>query len=115
MPVQLSSPDWMLPLILSVQIYWRSWDKELLPNLNTTEATLWMRHRPALSDSLPVIGPLPGHPNVLAAFGHGHTGLTGAPMTGRIIASLVFGVPLNVDITPYQPERFSLSIGSSLN
>jgi len=81
--------------------------KELLPNLNAREATPWMGHRPALPDSLPAIGPLPDHPNVLAAFGHGHTGLTGAPMTGRIIASLVSGIPLNVDIGPYQPERFS--------
>ncbi|MHA1599693.1 MAG: NAD(P)/FAD-dependent oxidoreductase [Alphaproteobacteria bacterium] len=80
--------------------------KELLPNLNTQEATDWMGHRPALPDSLPVIGALPGHPNVLTAFGHGHTGLTGAPMTGRIIAGLIAGKPLNVDVTPYRPGRF---------
>ena len=80
--------------------------KELLPNLNIEEATDWMGHRPALPDSLPAIGALPGHPNVLTAFGHGHTGLTGAPMTGRIIASLIAGTPLNVDVTPYRPGRF---------
>lgn len=81
--------------------------KELLPNLNTQSATNWMGHRPALPDSLPVIGPLPGFPNVLAAFGHGHTGLTAAPMTGQIIASLISGKPLNVNIAPYQPSRFT--------
>ncbi len=80
--------------------------KELLPNLNIEEATDWMGHRPALPDSLPAIGALPGHPNVLTAFGHGHTGLTGAPMTGRIIAGLIAGTPLNVDVTPYRPDRF---------
>ena len=80
--------------------------KELLPNLNTEEATDWMGHRPVLPDSLPAIGPLPGHPNVLAAFGHGHTGLTAAPMTGHIIAGLVAGTPLNVDLKPYRPDRF---------
>jgi D-amino-acid dehydrogenase len=80
--------------------------KELLPNLNTDKATSWMGHRPVLPDSLPVIGRLPGHPNVLTAFGHGHTGLTAAPMTGQIIAGLILNSPMNVDIAPYQPERF---------
>ena len=80
--------------------------KELLPNLNIEEATDWMGHRPVLPDSLPAIGALPGHPNVLTAFGHGHSGLTGAPMTGRIIAGLIAGSPLNVDVTPYRPDRF---------
>ncbi len=80
--------------------------KELLTNLNVEEATDWMGHRPALPDSLPAIGALPGHPNVLTAFGHGHHGLTGAPMTGRIIASLIAGTPLNVDVAPYRPGRF---------
>ena len=62
--------------------------KELLPNLNIEAATDWMGHCPALPDSLPEIGALPGHPNVLTAFGRGHTGLTSAPMTRRIIAGL---------------------------
>ncbi len=65
-----------------------------------------MGHRSSLPDSLPAIGPLLGHPNVLTAFGHGHTGLTAAPMTGRIIADLIAGTPLNVDVTPYRPGRF---------
>ena len=81
--------------------------KELLPNLNTEEATDWMGHRPVLPDSLPAIGPLPGQPNVLAAFGHGHVGLTAAPMTGRIVAGLIAGTLLNVDVTPYRPGRFT--------
>ena len=80
--------------------------KRLLPNLNTEEATDWMGHRPSLPDSLPAIGALPGHPSVLTAFGHGHTGLTAAPMTGRIIAGLIAGTPLNVDVAPYRPDRF---------
>jgi len=81
--------------------------KALLPKLNTEEATDWMGHRSSLPDSLPAIGPLPGHPNVLTAFGHGHTGLTAAPMTGRIIAGLITKTPMNVDVFPYRPERFS--------
>lgn len=80
--------------------------KELLPRLNTDEPTHWMGHRSTLPDSLPAIGPLPGLPNVLTAFGHGHTGVTSAPMTGRIIANLIFNMPQDVDIAAYRPDRF---------
>ncbi|MFD2816267.1 FAD-dependent oxidoreductase [Paracoccus aerius] len=52
-----------------------------LPGLRTTGGKQWMGFRPSLPDSLPAIGPLPGHPHVICAFGHGHLGLTqsGAP------------------------------------
>ena len=45
--------------------------------------TMWMGHRPGLPDSLPVIGPSRATPDVIYAFGHGHIGMTSAPMTGR--------------------------------
>ncbi len=40
------------------------------------------------------------------AFGHGHTGLTAAPMTARIVAGMVAGAPLNLDVRPYRATRF---------
>jgi D-amino-acid dehydrogenase len=43
---------------------------------------------------------------VIHAFGHGHIGLTLAPITGRIVADLVLGQEPEVDITPYLPTRF---------
>ncbi|NJO33590.1 MAG: FAD-binding oxidoreductase [Rhodospirillales bacterium] len=52
--------------------------QEILPNLNVNEGTRWMGPRPGTPDSLPAIGPLPGHPNIYVACGHGHLGLTGA-------------------------------------
>jgi D-amino-acid dehydrogenase len=81
--------------------------KALLPNLNTESAEEWMGTRPASPDSVPYIGPLPGHPGIFCGFGHGHLGLTGAPMTGRMLAALVAEEPLNVDMTPYRLNRFS--------
>ncbi|MFV2035075.1 MAG: NAD(P)/FAD-dependent oxidoreductase [Halocynthiibacter sp.] len=80
--------------------------RQLLPNLNTSEATGWMGHRSALPDSLPVIGPLPDHPNIIVAFGHGHTGLTAAPMTGKLVADLVAKSSPMPDIARYLPARF---------
>jgi D-amino-acid dehydrogenase len=49
---------------------------------------------------------LPGHPQILCAFGHGHYGLTQGPTTGRIIASLVFGADPGIDLTPFAISRF---------
>lgn len=81
--------------------------KALLPNLNTDVCEEWMGARPSSPDSVPYIGPLPGHPGVFCGFGHGHLGLTGAPMTGRMLAALVTQEPLNVDMAPYRLDRFS--------
>ncbi len=80
--------------------------QEMLPNLNVGEGTRWMGPRPGTPDSLPAIGPLPNHPNIFIACGHGHLGLTGGPNTGRIVAGLAAGERLNIDLAPYAPDRF---------
>jgi len=80
--------------------------KALLPNLNTASSEEWMGIRPASPDSVPYIGPVPGHPRIFCGFGHGHLGLTGAPMTGRMLAALVTEERLNTDMTPYRLDRF---------
>ncbi|MGI9484707.1 MAG: NAD(P)/FAD-dependent oxidoreductase [Geminicoccaceae bacterium] len=81
--------------------------RAMLPELNTDDSTSWMGTRPSFPDSLPCVGPLSSHPNLHAAFGHSHYGLGMAPMTGEIIASLLTSRPLNVDLAPYRPDRFS--------
>lgn len=53
---------------------------------NAADETTWMGHRPCLPDTLPVLGPLPGHPALWAAFGHGHLGLTMSAVTGEWLA-----------------------------
>jgi D-amino-acid dehydrogenase len=78
----------------------------MLPNLNVDEGTRWMGPRPGTPDSLPAIGPLPNHPNIFVACGHGHLGLTGGPNTGRIVAGLAAGERLNINLAPYAPDRF---------
>ncbi len=66
----------------------------------------WMGFRPSLPDSLPVIGPSTGGGEVIHAFGHGHLGVTMAPVTARIVADLVAGRSPGIDIVPYRPGRF---------
>lgn len=80
--------------------------RSMFPALNTSPASRWMGRRPSLPDGLPVIGPAPGYSNVHLAFGHAHTGMVGAPNTGRIVAGMVCRQPLNVDATPFRAERF---------
>lgn len=77
-----------------------------LPDLQCTDATQWMGHRPALPDTIPVIGPSAKTAGVYYATGHGHLGLTLAATTARIIADLVTGRPPPVDIAPYRVDRF---------
>ena len=61
----------------------------------------WLGFRPSLPDSRPVIGPSARSPNVLYAFGHGHLGLTLAPVTARWIAGFIAGrdMPSAADFT----------------
>jgi len=80
--------------------------KRLLPKLNTEAREVWMGQRPSFPDNLPAIGTVPGLPGVIAAFGHGHTGLTAAPETGRIAAMLCAGEQPNIDISAYSLKRF---------
>lgn len=66
----------------------------------------WMGFRPSLPDSLPVIGPSTGGAEVIHAFGHGHLGVTMAPITARIVGDLVAGRAPEIDITACLPGRF---------
>lgn len=78
---------------------------ETFPNLEFESEKSWMGHRPAPSDSLPLIGEI-GTSGVLAGFGHHHIGLTAGPKTGRILAGLIAQDRTNIDLTAYDPMRF---------
>jgi D-amino-acid dehydrogenase len=98
-------PDWRRAHILLEQ------GRRMLPGLAAAHPeeriSVWMGHRPSLPDSLPVLGPSRATPDVIYAFGHGHVGMTAAPMTGKIIADLVAGRPPSIDIAPFAASRFA--------
>ncbi len=77
-----------------------------LPDLTWKEAREWMGHRPATSDSIPVIGAAPKLRGAWLGFGHHHVGLTGGPKTGRLLAQIISGATPNIDLAPYAPARF---------
>lgn len=80
-----------------------------LPGLDTSGGKQWMGFRPSLPDSLPAIGAMPGRPDVLCAFGHGHLGLTQSTATASIVADMLAGARPALDVTPFSPARFARS------
>jgi len=95
-----ASPDYRRAKILVKRA------QEALPDLQVRQATEWMGHRPALPDTVPVMGPSAKRRNVWYATGHGHLGLTYAATTGRLMADLITGVQPPVDMQPYRVDRF---------
>lgn len=83
--------------------------QKVFPELRADGATFWMRRRPSMPDSLPVIGRVPRFENAFLAFGHGHKGLCMAAITGKLVQELMDNVPTTVDVTPFRPTRFSFS------
>ncbi len=81
--------------------------KQAFPTLTYTHYDEWLGHRPAPSDSLPLIGEVPRHRGIFLAFGHHHVGLTTGPKTGRLLAAMVNGETPGLDMTPYTPARFA--------
>lgn len=98
-------PDWRRARVLLDHA------QRLLPGLSNTcseeRLSQWMGFRPSLPDSLPVIGRSARSPGVLYGFGHGHVGMTGAPMTARVLAELISGEDPSIDISPFSPQRFT--------
>jgi D-amino-acid dehydrogenase len=97
-------PDWRRARLLLQQA------QRLLPGLadghSEHRLTHWMGFRPSMPDSLPVIGRSANSPNVFYAFGHGHVGMAGAPMTAKVVAELVSGEPPSIDVSAFSPRRF---------
>jgi glycine/D-amino acid oxidase-like deaminating enzyme len=63
--------------------------------------------RPYLPDHLPAIGSDPRVPGLLHACGHEGAGIGLAPATGLLIARLLAGGEVPVDVRPFRPGRFS--------
>lgn len=80
--------------------------QRFLPGLDPQGGTQWMGHRPSMPDSLPVIDHAPGHDHVIYAFGHGHLGLTQSAGTAQLVAALVAGQGVSLDMAPYRATRF---------
>jgi glycine oxidase len=67
----------------------------------------WAGLRPGTPDDLPIVGPLPGDANVIAATGHYRNGILLGPWTGeRVARGVVDGDWSGVPVA-FRPERFA--------
>ena len=67
----------------------------------------WLGFRPTLPDYLPVIGPSKNYKNVFYSFGHHHLGWTLGAISGKIISGVIANENTNLDLKPYNSERFA--------
>ena len=65
--------------------------RETFRGLDQLPTRTWMGHRPCMPDSVPVVGPAPGHRGLWLATGHGHLGLTDSLNTAQRIADALLG------------------------
>ena len=79
---------------------------EVFPNLTYENREEWMGFRPSTPDSLPLIGEI-AQSGIYTAFGHQHVGLTAGAKTGRLISDIVSKRMPNIDMSPYDPNRYA--------
>jgi glycine/D-amino acid oxidase-like deaminating enzyme len=69
--------------------------------------------RPLSADHLPLIGRLPGHENIYVAAGHEGAGISLAPGTAELVASLVLGGGTPEAASSFALERFGAALEAS--
>jgi len=78
----------------------------VFPDLGSPQRT-WLGFRPSLPDSRPILSPSSQSDRIVYAYGHGHIGLTLAPISAEIVAALIGGRSPPCDISAYSVQRFS--------
>ncbi|MBD2699821.1 FAD-dependent oxidoreductase [Spirosoma sp. BT702] len=68
---------------------------------------VWRGLRPCSPDGLPYIGKMAHYDNVIVATGHGMMGLSLGPATGELVSELVNDKVDSMEISAFDPERFS--------
>lgn len=72
------------------------------------EQALWAGLRPVTADGMPVVGRLPGTPNIYICSGHAMVGIGLAPISGKVIAGIIEGhhVLATQVMSTLEPSRF---------
>ena len=69
----------------------------------------YLGFRPYCPDHLPVIGPDPRAPGLWQASGHEGAGIGLSTGTAKLLTQALTGQPVDLDLTPFAPERFGRS------
>ncbi|MBT68290.1 MAG: FAD-dependent oxidoreductase [Thiotrichales bacterium] len=78
---------------------------DFFPSLGKPSRT-WLGFRPSIPDSKPVISASRKGNDIVYAFGHGHIGLTLAPVTAEIVESIITGKKPPIPIHEFSVQRF---------
>jgi glycine/D-amino acid oxidase-like deaminating enzyme len=79
----------------------------LVPEVAGLErAATWVGFRPWLPDHLPAIGPSRIAEGLWVATGHEGAGVALGPITGRLVAQAIAGETPDINLTPFDPDRF---------
>jgi glycine oxidase len=65
--------------------------------------TAWAGLRPYGGRDTPLLGPLPGHDEVVIATGHFRTGISPALITGQLIADWITARRTTIPLAPFAP------------
>ncbi|MGH2845481.1 MAG: NAD(P)/FAD-dependent oxidoreductase [Thermoleophilaceae bacterium] len=71
----------------------------------------WAGLRPWLPGGLPAIGPTAVAKGLWIATGHEGAGVAHGPITGRLIAQAICGEAPELDLAPFDPDRFAAGSG----
>ena len=81
-------------------------DEYLLEPLTVNGYEEWAGFRPMSYDDLPVIGRSGRYSNLIIAAGHGTTGMSMAPGTGKLVAGIIVGKKPFMDVSAFSADRF---------
>jgi D-amino-acid dehydrogenase len=63
--------------------------------------------RPLTVDTMPVLGTVPGERDIFLITGHGPTGLTLGPYSGKVVAEMMLREEPTADIAAFHVSRFT--------
>jgi glycine/D-amino acid oxidase-like deaminating enzyme len=75
-------------------------------------ARTWVGFRPWLPDGLPAIGPSRVAAGLWVAAGHEGAGVVLGPVSGRLLAQALTGERPDLDLAPFDPDRFAAAAGA---
>ena len=88
-------------IVDAVKTVYTQFDIDLPPN-----EKIWYGYRPCSADGLPYIGRTKQWDNLVMATGHAMVGLSLGAGRGKVVADIVEGKALSMDISPFHPNRF---------
>jgi glycine oxidase len=82
------------------------WSPKVFPALTEKPFYSWAGLRPATQDGMPMIGSLKDAKPIIFAVGHYRNGILLSPITAKVAADLIDGLPECTPLAAFSPNRF---------